>query len=175
MFHLKTCDLRRWELSDVGSVAKHANNRNVWLNLRDRFPHPYTPADAEQWVSLTSREDPLVHLAIAVDGHAVGGISIELQPDVFKRSAEIGYWLSEDFWGRGIMTEAVQAFTLYAIEHFGLCRVFAGVFDSNPASARVLEKVGYQFEGRMRRSVVKAGVVRDQLLYAYVVDTGFGP
>ena len=170
MLKLERCELRRWRADDVASLARHADNRRVWLNLRDRFPHPYSAADAEWWVLHTSAEEPPVHLAIVVEGAAVGGIGIELQPDVHRRSAEIGYWLGEEYWGRGIMTEAVRATTRYAIERFDLCRVFAGVFDTNPASVRVLEKAGYTFEGRMRKSVVKAGAVLDQLLYAYVVE-----
>lgn len=103
-----------------------------------------------------------------IDGQAVGGIGFELQPDVFNRSAEMGYWLGEPFWGRGIMTEAVKAMTSYAFARFDLYRVYAGVFASNPASARVLEKAGYRLEARLSAAVFKDGQVLDQWMYAQV-------
>ena len=106
--------------------------------------------------------------AIAVDGRAVGGIGFHLQPDVERVSAEIGYWLGESFWGRGIATDALQALTAYAIEHHHLTRVFAIPFASNPASCRVLEKAGYVIEGRLHRSAIKHGLILDQLQYAFV-------
>lgn len=170
LIKLTNCELRRWETGDVSSLVRNASNRRVSMNLRDRFPYPYTEEHARGWTDVASREDPLLHFAIAVGGDAVGGIGLQLQPDVFRRSAEIGYWLGEPYWGRGIMTDAVSAVTEYAITNLGLCRVFAGVFDPNPASARVLEKAGYVREARLRRSVFKDGRMRDQLIYAYVVE-----
>ena len=170
LIELTNCELRRWETGDVSSLVRNASNRRVSMNLRDRFPYPYTEEHARGWTDVASQEDPLVHFAIAVGGDAVGGIGLQLQPDVFRRSAEIGYWLGEPYWGRGIMTDAVSAVTDYAITSLGLCRVFAGVFDPNPASARVLEKAGYVREARLRRSVFKDGRMRDQLIYAYVVE-----
>jgi len=103
-----------------------------------------------------------------VDGAAVGSVGIELGTDVFRRSAEIGYWLGEPFWGRGIATEALRAMTEYAFAHFDICRLEAGVFGWNPASARVLEKAGYTLEGRARNAVVKDGRTTDRLLYGLV-------
>lgn len=167
---LPSCDLRPWRSDDKDSLIRCANNWEVARQLRDRFPHPYTEEDADEWLALVCDEDPVTNLAIVVDGHAVGGIGIELQSDVYRRSAEIGYWLAEAHWGRGIMSEAVPAVTRYALDQFDLCRLFAGVFESNPASARILEKAGYTLEGRMRRSVVKDGRMLDQLLYAFVLD-----
>jgi [ribosomal protein S5]-alanine N-acetyltransferase len=167
---LTRCRLRPWRAGDEESLVRHANNRNVWINLRDRFPHPYTEADAVGWIAMASQESPVLHFAIEVDGEAAGGIGLELQPDVFRRSAEIGYWLGEKHWGRGIATEAVRAMTAYAFETLEICRVFGGVFDPNPGSARVLEKAGYTLEGRLRRAAFKDGKPRDQLLYAYVVE-----
>lgn len=172
---LPTCDLRPWRRSDRKSLLRCANNWEVARQLRDRFPHPYTADDADEWLSMACDEDPATNLAIVVDGDAVGGIGLELQSDVFGRSAEIGYWLAEAHWGRGIMSEAVPAVTRYALDQFDLCRLFARVFECNPASARVLEKAGYTLEGRMRRSVVKDGRMLDQLLYAYVLDEDEDP
>jgi len=163
---LSRCTLRPWHKGDEVSLARYANNRNVSRNLRDRFPFPYTAADAEEWIGLTAGKTPTQHFAIVVDGSGVGGIAAEPGEGERRRSAEVGYWLGEPFWGRGIATEALRAVTDYAFATFDVIRLEAGVFGWNPASARVLEKVGYTLEGRMRQAVVKDGRVGDRLLYA---------
>jgi ribosomal-protein-alanine N-acetyltransferase len=164
---LDTCSVRSWRASDVGSLVAHANNRKIWLNLRDRFPHPYRKSDGRAYVREARAMDPEVFFAIAVAGAAVGAIGFVVQPDVERVSAEIGYWLGEAFWGRGIVTDAVIAVTRYAIERHHLTRVFAVPFAYNTASCRVLEKAGYVLEARLRRSAIKDGVVVDQLQYAF--------
>jgi RimJ/RimL family protein N-acetyltransferase len=146
-------------------MVRHADNYEVWRRLRDSFPRPYTHADAEQWISFAG-QGPQTHFAIEVRSEAVGGIGLELGSDVERRSAEIGYWLGEDFWGRGIVPAAVRALTGYGFETFGLTRIFAVPFASSSASMRVLEKCGYTCEGVMRRSAVKEDLVLDQILYA---------
>jgi len=161
-----TCLIRLWQRGDRASLVRHADNRRVWLMLRDQFPHPYTPADADTWLAHVRRQRPVTSFAIAVDGEAAGGIGLAPQRDVHRRSAEVGYWLGEAFWNRGIMTAAVREFTTYAFDSFDLLRIYAAVFSSNPASMRVLEKAGYTREGVLRRSVVKDGQVLDQVLYA---------
>jgi [ribosomal protein S5]-alanine N-acetyltransferase len=165
---LSRCELRPWRVGDEASLVRHADNRNVSRNLRDRFPYPYTDADAEDWIRRASTQMPVTSFAIVVDGEAVGGIGLELGIDVFRRSAEVGYWLGEPFWGRGIATEALRAVTDYAFAKFDVCRLEAGVFEWNAASARVLEKVGYTLEGRSRLAIVKDGRPGDRLLYALV-------
>lgn len=160
--------IRGWQPHDVASLARHANDRVVWRNLKDMFPYPYTLVDAERWILQAMVANPMVHFAIAIDGEAVGGIGLDLKTDVFRRCAEIGYWLGRAYWGRGIMTEAVSALTEFAFGHFDLCRIEAGVFEWNPASMRVLEKAGYTLEGRLRNRVTKDGQTIDQLLYAMV-------
>jgi len=162
--------IRSWRWEDIPSLVQHANNRRVWRNLKDRFPHPYTVADAERWIRQAAGATPETHFAIAIGGEAVGGIGFDLQGDVFRRSAEIGIWLGEAVWGHGIATEAVRALTEYGFTHFDLCRIFAGVFEWNPASMRLLEKAGYSFEGCLRKSVTKDGQTIDQMLYAIVRD-----
>jgi ribosomal-protein-alanine N-acetyltransferase len=166
---LPTCIVRSWKASDAKAVVQHANNRKVWINLRDRFPHPYTERDARAFLETVhkSREDTF--FAIEADGAAVGGIGFMLQQDVERVSAEIGYWLGEAYWGRGIATHALGAVTRHAIEHHQLTRLFALPFAYNAASCRVLEKCGYVLEGRLRRSAIKDGLVVDQLQYAYIV------
>jgi RimJ/RimL family protein N-acetyltransferase len=167
---LKSCRVRSWEWQDRDSIVRHANNRKVWINLRDRFPHPYTKKDATTWLDVVVGAKPETNFAIAVDHEAIGGIGFSVQPDVGRRSAEIGYWIGEEFWGRGIASEALSAVSEYAFANYDLCRLFAHVFDWNPASTRVLEKAGYVFEGRMRKSVTKDNQTIDQLMYARTID-----
>jgi RimJ/RimL family protein N-acetyltransferase len=168
------CILRSWRPGDEESLPTHANDRGVWLNLRDRFPHPYTLQDAEQWVQFACSQRPETNFAIDVDGQAVGGIGLILGEDVERCSAEIGYWLGREYWGKGITTAALRALTLHALQAFSLTRLFATPFADNAASIRVLEKAGYLYEGRLRRSAVKDGVVKDQLLFAMTDEDGHG-
>jgi RimJ/RimL family protein N-acetyltransferase len=165
-----SCVVRNWKWQDHDSLVRHANNRKVWINLRDRFPFPYTKADATRWLDCVVELTPATNFAIDVNGEAVGGIGFSVQADVCYRSAEIGYWLGEEFWGRGIATQALMTVTEYAFASFDLCRLYAHVFDWNAASARVLEKSGYSFEGRLIKSVTKDGKTIDQLLYAKTSD-----
>jgi RimJ/RimL family protein N-acetyltransferase len=166
---LKRCTIRTWRESDALSIALHANNRNIWRNLRDMFPHPYTINDAHSFIEMAMAKDPETFFCIEVEGSAVGGIGFSLNSDVERVSSEIGYWLGQDFWGQGIMTEALQAVTRYAIRMHNLTRVYAVPFSWNGASCRVLEKAGYVQEGRLRKSVIKDGLVTDQFMYAFVV------
>jgi RimJ/RimL family protein N-acetyltransferase len=159
--------LRPWRAGDKPSLIKHANNVKVWRNLRDVFPHPYTEADAERWLSYTeSKPDDAVIYAIEVDGEAAGTIGIQRQKDIERHAVEIGYWLGEAFWGRGIMSAAVRTLTQSVLAEPDLYRVFATVFPWNPASMRVLEKSGYRREGVLVRSGFKDGVLIDRVLFA---------
>lgn len=167
---LRTCDVRSWRASDADSLVTHANNRKIWLNLRDRFPHPYKKRDAQRFIRFSRHADPETNFAIVVDSHAAGGIGFVLHHDVERVSAEIGYWLGEPFWGRGIVTEAVVAVTRYALDTHELTRIFAVPFAHNAASCRVLEKAGYVLEARLRRSAIKDGEILDQLQYAFIAD-----
>lgn len=167
-FELKEFKIRPWQPGDELSLVENANNAQIWENLRDLFPYPYTLKDAQAWIRLTKKEKPRCNFAIEVDAKAVGGIGIALQQDVYRKSVEVGYWLGEKYWRRGIMTEAVQALTEYAFETFEICRVYAGIFEWNKASMRVLEKAGYECEGRLKKSVTKNGRTGDQFIYAII-------
>ena len=158
--------VRSYRKGDEASLAQHANNRKVWINLRDAFPHPYALADAEAWIARVTSQQPEAHFCIAVGDQAVGGIGFELKTDVDRRSADIGYWLGEPFWGKGIMTAAVKAMTEYAFASFDVVRLAAGVFAWNGASMRVLEKVGYACEAQLRKAATKDGKTIDVYLYA---------
>lgn len=168
---LDCCTVRPWGKRDVESIVRHADDRRVWINLRDLFPHPYTESDARDWIARAGGQDPPRHFAIVVDGEAAGGIGFDPMSDVHRRTAEIGYWLGRAHWGRGIATEALAAVAEYAFEAFDLVRLEAQVYEWNPASARVLEKCGFELEGRMRRRVTKDGRTVDALLYALVRES----
>src|SRR5262245_32181987 len=120
---LEKCLVRSWRAGDLDSLVKHANNREIWMNLRDRFPHPYTRRDGIEFLRQAQQQRPETAFAIAVGEEAVGGIGFQLNGDVERVSAEIGYWIGESFWGRGIATDALIAVTRYAIETHGLTRV----------------------------------------------------
>ena len=132
----------------------------------DRFPSPYTMEDAIYWVNNLVEQDPLVNFAIAINDQVVGGIGLEPRQDVYRKTAILGYWLSEELWGKGIMPEAVKLITQYAFDHLDFIRLQASVYSKNPASMRVLEKAGYVKEGILRNAVIKQGVIMDEHLYA---------
>ncbi len=181
--------LRPWSLDDAAALVKYADNRKIWLNLRDLFPHPYTLGDARAFLgwavgapppsppapgggargglALSGANPPTV-MAIATAEEAIGGIGLSPNQDVHRLTAEMGYWLAEPFWGRGIMSEAVARFADYGFEQFGLVRIYAEPYAHNAASCRVLEKAGFTLEGRLRSSVIKDGQIIDQFLYAKV-------
>ncbi|WP_235685345.1 MULTISPECIES: GNAT family N-acetyltransferase [Corallococcus] len=160
------CILRPWRRGDEEALVRHANNREVWRHLRDRFPHPYTPEDAAWWVGHTASEPSPTNFAIEVASEAVGSMGLILGTDIERYSAEVGYWLGQSLWGRGITAAALEGFCAWAFECFDLIRLFALPFADNAASCRVLEKAGFQREGLMRQSAVKDGKVHDQALYA---------
>jgi RimJ/RimL family protein N-acetyltransferase len=163
---LERCTIRPWRLNDADSLARHANNRKVWIALRDLFPHPYTIEDAHTFLKSVINSEPVTLFCFEVNKAAVGGIGIRIGTDVHRRTAELGYWLSQEFWRRGIMSEAVGAFTEFCFEHFQLRRIFAEPFANNAASARVLEKAGFALEGRLKNNVLKDAKLLDSLLYA---------
>ena len=163
---LELCTLRPWREGDQESLVRHADNPNVALHLRDRFPQPYTRADADAWIAIASRESPALHLAIVVEGQAVGGIGLIPGSDIHRVSAEVGYWLGEEFWGRGIATCALRGITSYAFQEFAILnRLFAYVEADHPASIRVLEKAGYRLEGKLIGGAIKRGTIVDQFLF----------
>jgi RimJ/RimL family protein N-acetyltransferase len=169
---LGECCVRNYTAGDAEALVRHANNRNVSINLRDRFPYPYTRADADAFLAAVWAQQPESDFAIASPAEVIGGIGLQRQNDVHRLSAEVGYWLAEPFWGRGIATRALGAFSDWVFATTALERLYAAVFEWNAASARVLEKAGYTLEGRLRRSVVKDGKIIDQLLYARLRGAG---
>ncbi|KAK2059602.1 acetyltransferase [Colletotrichum caudatum] len=172
---LEKCLVRPYHPSDAASLSRNANSETVAAHMRNRFPHPYTLADADAWIAM-NRAPPVLNWAIVcpASGAAVGSIGLVPGQDVYSRGYELGYWIGEEFWGRGVMGELVPAFVGWvfsggvAAGGVEVERVWAGVFSENAASRRVLEKSGFVFEGRLRRAVVKGGVCMDELVYSVI-------
>lgn len=160
--------IRSWSSIDAPALVKYANNRKIWFNMRDAFPHPYTESSASAFLRMVHEQNPTTFFAIATHEEAIGGIGITLGQDVHRLTAEMGYWLAEPYWGKGFMTEAVVKFTPFAFEHFTLVRIYAEPYASNANSCRVLEKAAFTLEGRLRCSVIKDGKLLDQCLYARI-------
>lgn len=159
--------VRPWQGNDRDALAEQANSRQVWINMRDGFPHPFTVEDADRFIQRARGMVPQTFLAVEVDGVLAGGIGYTLHDDVERIAAEVGYWLGTSFWGRGIATTALRLVTSLAFSsHPDLLRLYALPFSSNPASARVLEKAGYQREGVLRHNVIKDGIVLDSWVFA---------
>jgi ribosomal-protein-alanine N-acetyltransferase len=162
--------LREWKLEDAKLLQKHADNTNISDFLLDRFPSPYTVDDAIEWIKRTQHQAPTLNFAITIADNPIGGIGLELREDVYRKTQLIGYWIGEEYWGRGIMTEAVKLITAYAFTNFDVVRIQAGVFDNNPKSMRVLEKAGFTKEGVMKNAIVKKGQILDEHIYAICKD-----
>ncbi len=159
--------LRPWRLDDLDSLVASANDASVSRSLRDRFPYPYTGDDGRAWLT-RAVDDSDRAWALQIDGAAVGGVSLHPGVDVHRHSAELGYWLGQRHWGRGVMTAVIGAFAPRAMEAFRLHRLYATVYENNPASARVLEKAGFTREGVQKSAVVKRGELLDLYVYAMV-------
>lgn len=161
--------MRPWVAADKPSLVANANNHRVWRNLADVFPHPYTDDDADQWFRIANSPGRSIRFAIEVDGAAVGGISARAGEGIFVRTAQFGYWLGEAHWGRGIMTAAGRAMLDHLKEDGRFARLDSPVFEWNPSSMRVLEKLGFERVADLRRSVTKDGQLIDSVLYSYLI------
>lgn len=168
---LERCLLRDWRHGDERALQRHADNINVAQYLVDAFHHPYTLEHAHEWIGRHAGASPQTQFAIVVDAEPVGGVGLALGKDIWRRSAEIGYWLAEPYWGRGIATEAVRAVAGYAFDTFDIAHVWAGIFEENAASRRVLEKAGFVLEGRLRQHVTKGDVTMDDLIFGLVDES----
>jgi RimJ/RimL family protein N-acetyltransferase len=159
--------LRPWTMDDAAGLPEYANNFNIARYMTDRFPHPYTVNDAKSFITFATKDDPIHVFAIDINGRASGGIGIHPQEDVFRKNAELGYWLAEPFWGKGIITAAVIQMVEFAFKTYDIDRVFARPFGTNKASQRVLEKAGFKLEARFPGTLFKNGQHLDELVYAY--------
>jgi RimJ/RimL family protein N-acetyltransferase len=158
--------LRPWNLIDAANLERYANNPSIAANMTDKFPHPFTSEHAEKFI-ITATSSPVINIfAIDVDGEAVGGIGIHPQIDILCKNAELGYWLGEPFWGKGIITKAITLMTEYAFKNFDINRIYARPFGTNIASQRALEKAGFILEARFEKTLFKKGEYLDELIYA---------
>ena len=161
--------LRSWQTEDLDNLVRFANNQKIAANLTDVFPHPYTRDDGIAFIRASQPDDlpdTARIFAIEVDGMACGAIGIFPQSDVHQKNAEIGYWLAEEYWGRGIVTAAVKQTVEYGFSTYDINRIYARPFSSNRASQRVLEKAGMKPEARLEKSIVKNGLLQDELIYS---------
>lgn len=161
-----TFALRPWKISDLDNLLKYANNPKIAANLTDAFPHPYTEERGKKFIEMATKDDPVRIFAIDVNGEAVGAIGIHPQADIYRKNAELGYWLAEPFWGKGIMSQAVRQAVEKAFEQYDISRVFARPFGRNPASQKVLENAGFKLEARLEKTLFKNGQAEDELIYA---------
>lgn len=162
------CNIRKWELSDAADLAAVISNKKVQDNLRDGLPYPYTQEDGKEYISamLSAKEDETFAFAIVADGKVIGSIGCFRQGNIHRRTAELGYYIAEEYWGRGIMTEAVMQICQYVFSRSDILRIYAEPFAYNAASCRVLEKAGFQYEGTLRSNAVKNGEVVDMRMYS---------
>lgn len=165
--------LRGWLSSDAQSLCENANNVKIYNNLRNRFPSPYTMDDAKEYIASCKQGEGRTHIirAVEVDGKAVGSVGVFFKDDVCCKSAELGYWIGEEYWNNGIMTEAVEQLCEFVFENYDIARIFAEPFAANIGSRRVLEKAGFEFEGLLKNSVFKNGKLIDSCMYALLSDS----
>ena len=161
--------IRNWKKTDASSLAAALSNKNILNNLRDGLPYPYTEKDAEEYIDfiLNSNPNDTFAYSIDVDGRAVGSIGAFRQRNIHFRTAELGYYLSEEYWGRGIMTIAVKQICEKLFSETDILRIFAEPFENNAGSRRVLEKAGFQLEGILKNNAFKNSKVLNMALYSY--------
>ena len=166
------CRIRKWELSDAKDLAAALSNRKVQDNLRDGLPYPYTEQDGKEFISamLSADENEIFAFAITVDDMVIGSIGIFRQGNIHRQTAELGYYIAEEYWGKGIMTEAVKQICEYVFVNSDIIRIYAEPFAYNIASCRVLEKVGFQYEGTLRSNAVKNSKVIDMKMYSLLKE-----
>ena len=162
------CKIRRWELSDARDLATALSNKKIQDNLRDGLPYPYTEQDGKEFISamLAANENDTFAFAITVNGKVIGSIGAFRQTNIHNKTAELGYYIAEEYWGKGIMTEAVKQLCDYVFSHTDIIRIYAEPFAYNIGSCRVLEKAGFQYEGTLRSNALKNGNVFDMKMYS---------
>ncbi|MBS3913299.1 MAG: GNAT family N-acetyltransferase [Bacteroidetes bacterium] len=162
--------LRPWEMEDKLSLVKYANNKKIADNLRNLFPYPFEEKNADHFISLWTSMQPVRVFAIELDGEAIGAIGLHAKEDVHEKNMELGYWLAEPFWGKGIATRAVGMMVNYGFKTWPILRIYAGAFGSNIASQKVLEKCGFFREGILKNSIWKNERIDDEIIYAIYRD-----
>lgn len=162
------CKIRKWKLTDAKDIAVALSNKKIQDNLRDGLPYPYTEQDGIDFISsmLSANEDETFAFAITLDDKAIGSIAVFRQQNIHRQTAEMGYYIAEEYWGKGIMTDAVKQICEYVFKNSDILRIYAEPFAYNAGSCRVLEKAGFQYEGTLRNNAVKNGKVIDMKMYS---------
>ena len=158
--------LRPFTIEDIDSLVKFANNYNIAKNLMDIFPHPYSIENGKAFIEIATKSSPPNVLAIEVNSEAAGAIGIHPQNDIYRKNAELGYWLAEPYWGKGIITEAIIQMVDYGFKNWDINRIYARPFGYNIASQKALEKAGFVLEARLEKTIFKNGEYIDELIYA---------
>jgi [ribosomal protein S5]-alanine N-acetyltransferase len=159
--------LKPWAMADARQLALIADNKKITDNLRDGLPNPYSEQDAKDWLNLILPENiPPRFFAIIIDKQIVGSIGLVTKTDIYRKNIEIGFFLSEKFWGQGIMTKAIMAVRSYAFETFDIVRIYAEVFSDNLASRKTLEKAGFRLEATLKNSIIKNDIIKDSCIYS---------
>ena len=167
----KKCVLREWRKEDIKVLIQLANNKKIFNNLRDVFPYPYTKRDAENWINFVlSNNLPQTNFVITYHGQFAGGFGIIFKEDIYRFNAEIGYWLGEPFWNKGIISEAIILATNYIFKNFEIVRIYAEPFADNHASRKALEKAGYSMDVCLKNYVVKNNQIKDSCIYSILKE-----
>lgn len=162
--------IRKWRIEDAADLASALSNKKVQDNLRDGLPYPYREQDGKEFIlgMLSADENDTFAFAITVNEKVIGSIGAFRQTNIHSKTAELGYYIAEEYWGKGIMTEAVKQLCSYVFSNSDMIRIYAEPFAYNIGSQRVLEKAGFQYEGTLRRNAVKNGKVLDMKMYALI-------
>jgi ribosomal-protein-alanine N-acetyltransferase len=163
--------LRPWSIRDAKALALIANNKKIADNLRDGFPFPYSLSDAKNWLNMILPENyPPRFFAIIIGKEVAGSIGIVSKTDIYRKNVEIGYFIAEELWGKGIATKAIKAATSYAFRDFDIVRVFAEPFADNPGSRKALENAGFNLEATLKNNVIKNGIIKDSCIYSVLKE-----
>ena len=162
------CKIRKWKLTDAKDIAVALSNKKIQDNLRDGLPYPYSEKDGIDFISsmISANEDETFAFAITLDDKVIGSIGVFRQQNIHRQTAEMGYYIAEEYWGKGIMTDAVKQICEYVFKNSDILRIYAESFAYNTGSCRVLEKAGFQYEGTLRNNAVKNGKVIDMKMYS---------
>jgi RimJ/RimL family protein N-acetyltransferase len=160
--------LRKLREDDIDRLAEYANNKKVSRNLRDGFPNPYTVADAKSFIEMANAKNPITIFAVEYQRDYVGNISLTVGSDVYRKSTEIGYFIGEPFWNKGIMTKAVNLITEFGFKQLDIFRIYTGIFEYNKSSQRVLEKCGFIKEAVFKKAICKNNKIYDEIRYAKI-------
>jgi len=162
--------LREWKRSDADALAAIANNKKIWDNVRDILPYPYTKRDAKEWLELVKKQKTVTTFCIEVDGKLAGSIGVTLKDDVYKKTAEIGYFIAEEYWGKGAATEAIKQMVSYVQKEFDIVRIYAEVFEFNRASMKALEKNGFYLESIRKKAAFKNNMIVDDYVWVKLLE-----